>query len=826
MISAEGRRIAWLLRSFSALGLIVVAVTLTTVGKTLSHVRAERSHASAQKARLDAEADELDRRTTDARKEIQSYLNQTMSPTTYQGASFRLASYVRSLIASNPDTSLTAVLREFAASTSTLTQLSQQSRDWRANYDSVTADTANQVTVGKARACLTRIRYAVDDFVGRMRLTDAVEYNKWKSLTGDEADRLARQILEKQGRIQSMDTVDFKRQLAEFAGMVEMLNGEEQADRLSDLRENQLQPAVKRLHRFIDAFSVDQSATESLHKDVNELGDIVIGSNAGVGGASQGNLLSLRKTILELRSTRDSLTVADSTLFQQIDALKGRHTKTSEAFGIALAQQAEDDLAAGWRRLLFSASASSLAFLFLASMISNAIKSQVRAVQSARAEAEEGRQMTHRLMLEHQATAAELAARERRLRTLNDSSSVGVFECDPSGIVVYADSQWLKISGMSPSTVPGSLWEPTIHDNDARVYAGWQDACCEGRTFHCEFRFVPAPDEIRWISARVAGLFSDEGLIGTVGTFEDITERKNAEAVLDQLNKQLMNASRHAGMAEVATGVLHNVGNVLNSVNVSSTLLLDGIKNSAVAKVGRVVEMIQAHQNDLGEFITKDAKGSMVPAFLAQLAKVLEDERTGFVTELSHLQKNVEHIIEIVKSQQTYAKSGNVLGPICPSEMIEDALRIHKTGIARHNVTVCRELADVPKVSSDRHKVLQILVNLVGNAKQAMRESAVRTMTVKLEDNGAFVRMSVRDTGSGIASENMTRIFSNGFTTKKDGHGFGLHSSALLAKELGGSLHVDSAGPGQGALFYLDLPKVFSPHATTDEPQNSLPAAH
>ena len=115
----------------------------------------------------------------------------------------------------------------------------------------------------------------------------------------------------------------------------------------------------------------------------------------------------------------------------------------------------------------------------------------------------------------------------------------------------------------------------------------------------------------------------------------------------------------------------------------------------------------------------------------------------------------------------------------------------------------------MPVISMDKHKVLQILVNLIRNAKYAMDATARRdkrlTVSIRLNPEN-FVELSVTDNGIGISRDNLTRIFSHGFTTKRDGHGFGLHSGAIAAREMGGRLYARSDGANQGATFILELP--------------------
>jgi PAS domain S-box-containing protein len=294
-----------------------------------------------------------------------------------------------------------------------------------------------------------------------------------------------------------------------------------------------------------------------------------------------------------------------------------------------------------------------------------------------------------------------------------------------------------------------------------------------------------------------------------VGVFRDITERKRVAAELENTHKQLLGVSRQAGMAEVATNVLHNVGNVLNSVNVSTALVSEKVRESRVSSLAKVVALMRAHQNDLATFLTQDPKGMQLCDYLDSLAQYLGKEQTGILKELESLNGNIEHIKEIVTMQQSYARAAGVVETLPIVDLVEDALRMNNGALARHEVQVVREYVATPSVPVDKHKVLQILVNLVRNAKYALDESGRKDklLTVRVAtDTDSFVTISVIDNGVGIPPENLTRIFSYGFTTRKDGHGFGLHSGALAAKEMGGSLRAYSDGPGQGAKFTLSLP--------------------
>jgi PAS domain S-box-containing protein len=295
-----------------------------------------------------------------------------------------------------------------------------------------------------------------------------------------------------------------------------------------------------------------------------------------------------------------------------------------------------------------------------------------------------------------------------------------------------------------------------------------------------------------------------------ISMFIDITERKQAEEQLKETHKQLLILSRQAGMAETATNVLHNVGNALNSVNISSSCLVEVVRNSKAVNLTKVVAMLHEHVGDLGTFLTMDPKGRLLPGYLAQLAGHLVDEQAAALKELAHLQKSIEHIKHIVTLQQSIAIVSSAAESIQVSELVEDALRMNAGAIARHNVQIIRDYAEVQPVKVERHKVLQVLVNLVRNAKQSCNEAGRehKQVTVRVYNDDGRIKIAVEDNGIGISPENLKRLFSHGFTTKKDGHGFGLHSSALAAKEIGGSLSVHSGGTGQGATFTLELPAI------------------
>jgi PAS domain S-box-containing protein len=322
------------------------------------------------------------------------------------------------------------------------------------------------------------------------------------------------------------------------------------------------------------------------------------------------------------------------------------------------------------------------------------------------------------------------------------------------------------------------------------------------------------PDgRVSWVLTSKLPLRNAEGeIIGTFGISKDVTESKQLEFDLERANKNLFDASRMAGMAEVATGVLHNVGNVLNSLNVSATVISTGLRQSKTDSFGKVTALMREHASDLGAFLTQDPKGKLVPGFLDSLAQHFSEERARLLREVESLQNNIDHIKDIVTMQQAYATAVGVLEALNPADLIEDALRMNTAALSRHEVEVVSEVQPVAPVQVEKGKVLQILINLIRNAKYACDDAHTdakneKVITVRVEPGSAgYARIVVSDNGIGIAPENLTRIFGHGFTTRAYGHGFGLHSAALAAKEMKGSLIACSAGLGHGATFTLTLP--------------------
>ena len=369
----------------------------------------------------------------------------------------------------------------------------------------------------------------------------------------------------------------------------------------------------------------------------------------------------------------------------------------------------------------------------------------------------------------------------------------------------YTPEQWMAEE---------HFWRDKLHPEDQWAYGHCARMVAGKVPYSYDYRMIAADGRAVWIRESAAMLLDGAGEPLLVrGVFYDITVQRRATEELEQANAALVDSSRYAGMAEVATGVLHNVGNVLNSVNVSGSVICDRLRSSKVIELGKVAGLLTLQKADFIGFVTSDPRGPHIPELISRVAEALRAEHGDLMEEVESITRNIGHIKEIVSMQQGFAKGAGHVEPLAIQTLVDDAIKINSVQLSRHRVAVVQAYEEVPKVLVDKHLVLQILVNLLRNAQQAIEESGreERRIVVKIQGNGGeFVKVAVQDSGSGIAAENLTRIFSHGFTTKKTGHGFGLHSSALAATGMGGALSAYSDGPGTGAIFSLDLP-IFNP---------------
>ncbi len=397
---------------------------------------------------------------------------------------------------------------------------------------------------------------------------------------------------------------------------------------------------------------------------------------------------------------------------------------------------------------------------------------------------------------------------EAQLRLFVKHTPAAIAMFDSNVRYLVASDRWIRDYNLENVDFIGKSHYDIFPETPER----WKEihsSCLEGYSEVCkEDKFESSEGTIEWIKWEVHPWYLETNVIGGIIMFtEVITDRKKAELELHFLHTQLIESSRKAGMAEVANGVLHNVGNVLNSANVTIHLLPEKIHHLRIQRLKESSDLLKS-QSNLAEFLTQDERGKNFGDYFSYVTEVMVKTESEILSEVSSLRKNIEHMSNIVDLQQTYAGRSSAQELMSINEIVEDSIRMSSGSLGKWGIDIIREFESIEPSMVDKHKIVQILVNLIQNSKEALKESGnsnkeIRIRTGRFKDR---IRIEVIDNGIGISDENQSRIFQFGFTTKPEGHGFGLHNCLLSAQEMGGHLSCVTHGLGQGATFALEVP--------------------
>ena len=409
---------------------------------------------------------------------------------------------------------------------------------------------------------------------------------------------------------------------------------------------------------------------------------------------------------------------------------------------------------------------------------------------------------------------AELRRGEQRLRTILDHDPDFIGLVGPDGNLLEVNPAGVRMIGApAKEQVLGRSLEavllPVQPDRLRSLYRSGQDATSSS----VEYQIKGVLDKPRWVHSHSVPLGPRFGFTRTfLIVTRDIHEQKIAQEEAARLHRELVDASRVAGMAEIATGVLHNVGNVINTANIACSTASSQLDELCVESVRRLAQVLTDHESDLPAFFANDPRARTVPPLLGEIASALEGQQLDLRSELETLARALDHVKSVIHSQQSLARTSTVYELVDPREIAEEALRMNSESLDRHGIHIERKFAQCPALALDRHKILQVLVNLITNAKEAVLHCPPERRVIRIEltagpANGRTqVTFEVLDRGVGISAEHLPKIFTHGFSTRPGGHGFGLHSSVLAAREMGGDLTVHSDGPNQGASFKLRVP--------------------
>ncbi|MCP4750524.1 MAG: GHKL domain-containing protein [Proteobacteria bacterium] len=314
-------------------------------------------------------------------------------------------------------------------------------------------------------------------------------------------------------------------------------------------------------------------------------------------------------------------------------------------------------------------------------------------------------------------------------------------------------------------------------------------------------------------------------LSGKLVILKDISERKRAEDEIGKLNEQLahrvevstvalkdareelVQREHKTEMANITSETLHNVKNILNSIKTSSSLLRENLYSASIKGFRKANALLRENMDSLENFIANESKGKMLMEYYLKLEESFDSEIAESADHIKRVMYKLDAVENIIVTQQEYA-GHSLIDEVVVTDVLEDALTMQMGALEKYGISVEKSFAVTPKIKIQKIKFIHILINLIKNAWEAMLDVPVenRTLQLSILDKDSFVQIKVADTGSGISPKNLEKMFSRGFTTKKDGHGFGLHSCMAYMKEMGGTINAESEGEGKGSAFTLEFP--------------------
>ncbi len=370
------------------------------------------------------------------------------------------------------------------------------------------------------------------------------------------------------------------------------------------------------------------------------------------------------------------------------------------------------------------------------------------------------------------------------------------------GFIGYEKADWER--GLD-------FYREKVHPEDLpRLQDAWRNLKPVPKRYQVEFRMKSAEGSWCWVCESGSSLHDSLGNFTVCGILKDVTSRLEETQARKMLHEQQLEAAHEAGKAEIAKSVLHNIGNVMNSLNVSAKLHMDAISSSRANNLGRAAKLLKENAEDLASFLQNSRQGRRLPEYLITVSEHLMEENRRLYNEALGMVHHIEHMRDIIALEQVNGRASTFEEQADLANLIEQALALEGSILMDNGIQIERNYADLPPQMITRGQFLQVMVNLISNARHAVSAASVVgarqvSLGISAPRNGRIF-VTVTDTGCGISATNLARIFTHGFTTRKDGNGFGLHHAALLAEEMGGRLRAESVGEGQGATFTLELP--------------------
>ncbi len=421
-------------------------------------------------------------------------------------------------------------------------------------------------------------------------------------------------------------------------------------------------------------------------------------------------------------------------------------------------------------------------------------------------------------MVEQRTTS--LRQSEARYERSLVAGRVGIWEWQPGSWDVYTTANLKNLLGYEDLGYEWRLrnWLKLFHPEDRKVFLRkiLKHIKGVGGPYEGENRMIHKDGRHLWFYVRAEGIRDKDGkTIRVFGSNTDITVRKKAELELKKAQEEALVHAHAEGRAEFATTVLHNIGNVLNSVNVNSANIRETVQKMGIQQLQLAMKMIEENTHDLDNFFNNHPKGRQLPQYIVQKTAIMNKD----FEKLTHLAGDIGDKIslmhEIIETQQTHAKNPEGIGQEDLARLVNESLKVQMEFINREGITIHKRYKAIPPLVLPAAALIHVVINLIKNAVEAMNlmPRAHRSLYIDIfEDEQLNTHLKIRDTGIGVKPQNMEKMFVHGFTTKKHGHGFGLHYCAQSIREMGGEIAIESEGEGKGATFTITFPMEMRRH--------------
>lgn len=299
-----------------------------------------------------------------------------------------------------------------------------------------------------------------------------------------------------------------------------------------------------------------------------------------------------------------------------------------------------------------------------------------------------------------------------------------------------------------------------------------------------------------------------------VDNLERLVEERTSQ--LRTVQQELLDKAHKAGMADVATETLHNVGNILNSITTSMHLLQQAFTRCPTADLSRALTIIREHGDDIPSFLNTSQKAEMLIRYLLKLDTLFGKYQIESIEHLDRLSLKVQMIADVIAAQQAFTMNSQYTRTADVHKLIEDALTMQSGSFEKYRITCKRVYGQLPEIQLQPNKFIHVIINILKNAEEAMFADTgrERIITIRTSATESFVQVEIKDTGHGVTKKEMEQIFTYGYTTKPDGHGFGLHSCANYITEMKGQIWAESEGHNTGTTLFIKLPIHFKETTT------------